>query len=164
MIITSEEVNVLKLQFRSVIEKTFNAAPPESCKLTFRDGDDLSNVIADIEPFDSYCAPIDARLLCNYGVVLKVGRGAVFELPLKGRRYTKLEFNKELELLCTAVIEGHFLETVDIVDGEIVGAIGRIDVPDVAKPVKDAWAKIGKTLFRKKTRVQYSYSPYHSPS
>src|SRR5260370_40832787 len=119
MTTTSKSVDLVRVQFKSVIDRIVHAAPQESCKVTFRDGDDFSNIIANIEPFDSYCASINAHLLCNYGVVLKVGKGAVFEVPLKGKRYTTFDFDKELEMLCTAVIDGRFVETVDFVDGEI---------------------------------------------
>jgi hypothetical protein len=162
MINDNRSTESLKLQFRSVLESVFAAAPRESCRLIFREeANDVADAVATFEPFGHDCARINAMLRCNYGVYLNIGKAAVFEIPLTGKRYTEYPFAEELKLLCTGVISDGFSEVVVTVNGETVGANGRIIIPGIVKVASDGWLKLGKALFRRKIRTQYSYLPYY---
>ena len=58
---------------------------------------------------------------------LAIGRGAVYEIPSDGRRYSDLSQLDELRALCLAAVRGEFRETVSLKGHEVVG----VDVSSV---------------------------------
>lgn len=111
-------------------------------------------------PTNPDSARIHADLVVTYGAYLSFGRGAVFEIPLKGKRYTGLGFLAEVEALCKAVLQGRFEEDVVTVNGRVIGATGSVTLESGQGKVTDSWTRIAFDLFRKKVRSHHVYQPY----
>jgi hypothetical protein len=103
-------------------------------------------------------ARIAAHVVRHLGVDLWCGEGAVFEVPLGGRRYSTLPCLEEVELLTRAVINGRFSETLWQRKGRVVAAIGKIDLGD--RRARSAWARpFAVWLLRGEKHVS-AYEPY----
>lgn len=90
-------------------------------------------------------------------VAITLGRGAVFEVPLEGHRYTDLDFLDEIRALCVAAIRGDFRETVLFKNDRIVGANARVGVGSVE--TGDSWRRLTNP-FRRPVRRSYEYEAY----
>jgi hypothetical protein len=55
-----------------------------------------------------------------------LGRGAVFEVPREGHRYTDLDFLDGIRALCVAANCGKLRETVLFKGDEVVGADAKV--------------------------------------
>ena len=144
--------------FVSVFERLRKSMPPSSCTIEF--GTTGSDAIAIVKPTNVKAAEIDARLKLDFGVYLTLGKGTVFELPLKGKRYTNLPFFEELEAICKAVTLGKFEEGVSFVQDTVSSATGAVIIEGRKDMITDSWVKIGWNLFRKKRTVHLTYESY----
>jgi hypothetical protein len=61
-------------------------------------------------------------------VAVSVGRGAVFEVPREGHRYTDLDCVHEIRALCLAAIRGELRETVWFKGEEVVAADAKVRI------------------------------------
>jgi hypothetical protein len=90
-------------------------------------------------------------------VAVTLGRGAVFEVPREGHRYTDLDFLDEIRALCVAAISGELRETVLFKGDEVVGADAKVKVGSIE--TGDSWRKLTNPL-RRPVRRSYEYEPY----
>jgi len=150
--------------FVSVFERLKKSVPSSSCTIEFDlTGTTGSDAIAIVKPTNVKAAEIDARLKLDFGVYLTLGKGTVFELPLKGKRYTNLPFFEELEAICKAVVLGKFEEGVSFVQDTVSSATGAVIIEGRKDMITDSWVKIGWNLFRKKRTVHLTYESYAAP-
>lgn len=90
-------------------------------------------------------------------VAITLGRGAVFEVPLEGHRYTDLDFIDEIRALCVGAIRGDFQETVLFKGDDVVGADARVRVGSVE--TGDSWRRLTNP-FRRPVMRSYAYESY----
>lgn len=122
---------------------------------------DPKTSIIEIRPSNPKAARLEVRFEADFGAYLTVGVGSVFEIPLKGKRYTEFGFPQEVELLCRAVIEGNFKEYLLMSKGKLLGATGEVVLEDQrSSPVKESWVRLGLGLLSRKERKVHSYEPY----
>lgn len=91
-------------------------------------------------------------------VSVSLGRGAVFEVPLEGNRYSSLDFLDEIRALCMAAIRGHLVETVRFKGSEVVGARATAQIGKAE--VGDSWRKVFTNPFRRSHTKTFTYPPY----
>ena len=90
-------------------------------------------------------------------VAVSLGRGAVFEVPREGHRYTDLDFLDEIRALCVAAVKGKLRETVLFKGDKVVGADAKLRVGTVE--TGDSWRQLTNPL-RRPVRRAYEYEPY----
>jgi hypothetical protein len=90
-------------------------------------------------------------------VAVSLGRGAAFEVPREGHRYTDLDFLDEIRALCVAAIRGEFRETVLYKGDEIVGADARVMIGSTE--TGDSWRCLTNP-FRRPVKRAFEYEPY----
>jgi hypothetical protein len=91
-------------------------------------------------------------------VGLTVGRGAVFEVPLEGHRYTDLPYLDEIRAICLAAIRGDVEETVWFKGGDVVGGAARARIG--SREIGDSWRQLFTNPLRRSTKKSFVYEPY----
>jgi hypothetical protein len=91
-------------------------------------------------------------------VTLTIGRGAVFEVPLEGKRYSDLPYLEEIRAICLAAIRGDITETVWFKGGEVIGGAGKAKIG--SSEVGDSWRRLFTNPFRKSTKKKFIYDAY----
>jgi hypothetical protein len=107
--------------------------------------------------------PSAARILLNLSdesddISLCLGRGAIFEVPPEGHRYSDLNSLDEIRALCLAAIRGNFVETVSFKGTEVVGARGKARIGNAE--VGDTWRKVFTNPLRPTRKETFTYRPY----
>jgi len=90
---------------------------------------------------------------------LAIGRGAVYEVPSDGHRYSDLSQLDELRALCLAAVRGEFRETVTFKGDEVVGGRGYARV--ASEEVGDLWRRVFTNPLRFSKKRSFEYEPYH---
>jgi hypothetical protein len=144
-------------EFREVFDRLVARLPKEcaSYEVAQAEGGKLHVCI---EPANGRAAAIRA-IVGGEGVTLLFGRGAVFEVPSKGRRYTDLPCPEEVYALCSAVIAGMFQETVTSVGSRVVGARAKIDLGDSV--ASSMWREVLFYLPWKRKIESLAYPAYY---
>jgi hypothetical protein len=91
-------------------------------------------------------------------VFLSLGRGAVFEVPPEGRRYSDLSQLDEVRALCLATIRGEFRETVWLKGEDVVGGRGSATVG--SEEVGDLWRQLFTNPLRLRKKRSFEYEAY----
>jgi hypothetical protein len=91
-------------------------------------------------------------------VTLTIGRGAVFEVPLEGHRYSRLPYLDEIRAICLAAIHGEIEETVWFKGRDIIGGTGSAKIGSTK--VGDSWRKLFTNPLRRATKRSFVYEPY----
>jgi len=127
----------------------------------------LSSLNATFMPKSDLAAKIEITYEPGYGYYLNVGEGSVFEIPLKGPRYTSAaSVADEINLLCQAVFAGRFQEKVTRTSKRIISALGHLEVRELesefrGRIISDAWAIPNPINFiRSKQTYENKYGPY----
>ena len=89
---------------------------------------------------------------------LAIGRGAVYEVPSDGHRYSDLSQLDELRALCLAAVRGEFRETVSFKGDEVVGGRGYAVVG--SQEVGDLWRRAFTNPLRLSKKRSFEYEPY----
>lgn len=92
-------------------------------------------------------------------VAVSLGRGAIFEVPAEGHRYTDLDCLDEVRALCVAAIRGELRETVLFKGDEVVGADATIKIGSIE--TGDSWRQFTNPL-RRPVKRSFDYEPYAS--
>ena len=112
----------------------------------------------EVTPSNPQAARIGAKIRVGGTVVLFFGQGGVFEVPPGGGRYTNRSQLDEIEVLCSAVLEGRYEEVVTRSGRDIVGARAKVVLAD--GPVSEVWREASWKLFTRKQKELYTYAPY----
>jgi hypothetical protein len=132
----------------------------ESCDSNFSPTEFLMT----ITPTNPRAAPIEVRIVSDFGAYLHIGRGAIFEVPFTGKRYTDNDFIEEITNLVSGVVYGGFEEEVFMSQSLIVGARGEIKAGvNLPKETSDAWMKLQWNLlklFCKREKQLHVYESY----
>ena len=114
--------------FREVFDRLVARLPKECASYEVAQADSAKLHVC-IQPANGRAAPIRS-IVGGEGVTLIFGRGAVFEVPSEGRRYTNLPCSEEVYTLCSAVTKGMFEEIITSLGSRVVGARAKIDLGD----------------------------------
>lgn len=87
-----------------------------------------------------------------------MGRGAVYEVPPEGRRYSDLSQLDEVRALCLAAIRGEFRETVWFKGEDVVAGRGWATIG--SEEVGDLWRQLFTNPLRLRRKRSFAYSPY----
>jgi hypothetical protein len=135
------------------------ALPPGAASLKIvEDPEPGEGLTVSLIPSAPTAARITARVDDACDVTLCFGKGAVYEVPLRGKRFTDSPCLEEVRLLCLAVIDGLFTETVWFQGDEVVQA--RAEVRIGGKPIRQFWRQVFTNPFRRRRRERVSYTPY----
>ena len=148
-------------ELRRVFELLSADLTPNRVRLEVQEkkiGGEAVKLSLSLTPTNPNAATILAHVNEQSGVDLIVGRGAVFEVPLKGGRYVGLACIDEVRTICTAVIRGDFEEEVWFKGRRVVKAAGRIQVGD--KSIGSYWRQVFSNPLVRARREHYRYSPY----
>jgi hypothetical protein len=148
-----------------LFQQLLNSLSPNCASLKISDEPLTGGLLIEVKPASSKAAKIDAIVESDFGVHLEFGVGAVFDVPLKGKRYTDLPCYDEVKALCTAVIAGEFEEKVLFVETKVLGAVktkvlGAKARIFLEKPWIEKWRELEFHPGRKKEWKHFKYSPY----
>lgn len=152
---------VEKADYRTLFEDLSRTLPSGCASLVCGEEPTTGELIMQLIPASGKAARIEARVEMAVGVTLSFGEGAVFEVPLKGMRYTNLPCLEEVRALCLAVIAGRFEEVVYTAKSEVLGAKAKILLE---KPVVESWRALRFYPFRKTEKKYLTYAPYCTES
>jgi hypothetical protein len=149
----------LEMEVRQLFKGFAEALPPDSATLTIvedpRPGEGLT---LSLTPSSPTAAQISVRVDNACEVTLSFGEGSIYEVPTRGRRYTDAPFLEEVRLLCSAVIEGRFTETIWLKGAEVVQTRGEVRIGD--KVIPHFWRQLFTNPFRRRRMKTISYSPF----
>jgi len=116
-----------------------------------------------LSPSNSSAARIHVDVSDELGFVsVSLGRGALFEVPVEGHRYSDLDSLDEVRALCLAAVRGHLVETVRFKGSEVVGASATARIGSAE--VGDSWHKVFVNPFRRGQKKTFTYEPYDRSS
>lgn len=149
----------LEAEIRRLFEGFADALPPDAASLTIvedpRPGEGLT---ISLIPSSPTAAQISVRVDNAYEVTLSFGKGSIYEVPTRGRRYTNSPFLEEVRLLCSAVMKGLFTETIWLKGDEVVQTRGEVRIGD--KVVPHFWRQLFTNPFRRRRKETISYTPF----
>lgn len=111
-----------------------------------------------IDPFLHTAAKISAKIVDGEGIYLFLGHGSVFEIPLRGGRYTDMPCQNEAIAICEATIKGNLREIVYTKDNNVVGAKSELQMD--GQVISSSWRQFLTNPFRKTIESKFAYSPY----
>ena len=149
----------LEMEVRQLFQGFAEALPPDSATLTIvedpRPGEGLT---LSLTPSSPTAAQISVRVDNPYEVTLSFGKGSIYEVPTRGRRYTDAPFREEVRLLCSAVMGGRFTETIWLKGDEVVQTRGEVRIGD--KVIPHFWRQLFTNPFRRRRKKTISYTPF----
>lgn len=105
----------------------------------------------------------DIRIIVPEGgepLTVVAGRGTVFEIPSRGRRYSDLPALDELEAICRGVMTNGLEETITLVGDEVLRGSGSVRLPGAVNPTTVRWARLSLRPFAKKEKRSDRYDPW----
>lgn len=141
----------------SVLNRIVETLPPGTATLTSSESERQTTFT--LSPANADAAEIEvivARDLPAVGIT--IGRGAVYEVPVEGHRYTDLDFGEEIRAICLAAVDGGVRETVWYKGSDVVGGRGYAHIG--SREVGDHWRKLLSNPLRRAVKVSFSYEPY----
>lgn len=159
-----DEVQLLAISER-LRESVAGVLKGASHKLIFVESDGFHSIAKEallaITPTSSTAAPVEIRIVPDFGAYVQIGKGSVFEVPFKAKRYTNYEFVEEITTLISGLVYGGFEEDVFVSRGVVVGASGEIESGgQLLRSASESWMKLGWNIFRKREREHHKYTPY----
>jgi hypothetical protein len=152
----------LKNEIRRLFQDLADALPPGAASLEIvegsRPGEGLTIALV---PSSPTAAQIGVRVDNALEVTLGFGKGSIYEVPAKGKRYTDSPCVEEVRLLCLAVINGLFTETIWLKGDEVVQARGEVRIGD--KVVPHFWREILTNPLQRRRKERIMYTPFVIP-
>lgn len=152
---------LLKQDYARLFQDLVSSLPPHCASLKIVDDSSTGYLTVVVTPSSDKAARIHAEVDDRVGVTLSFGKGAVFEVPVKGMRYTNLPCLEEVRALCMAVMAGRFEEEVLLVGTDVLGARAKIYLD---KPVNERWRELKFYPFRRIVKENLKYSAYCNPN
>lgn len=149
----------LETEMRRLFQAFADALPPDAASLTIvEDPRPGAGLTISLTPSSPTAAQISVNIATEHEVTLSFGRGSIYEVPARGRRYTDTPFLEEVRLLSSAVMQGRFTETIWLKEDEVVQSRGEVTIGD--KPVAVFWRQLGSNPFRRRRKEMISYTPF----
>jgi hypothetical protein len=144
---------------QALIERLLDSLPTGAAELAVEHDEGSGARYVTLTPSNRAAAPIHVDVSNDSDVVtLTIGRGAIFEVPLNGHRYSGLPYLEEVRAICLAAIRGEVEETVWLKGDSIVGGSARAKIGSTT--VGDSWKKLFTNPLRRATKKSFSYRPY----
>jgi hypothetical protein len=136
-----------------------SSLPDGVAKLAIEPGDTALSKDLILSPSNPAAAPIHIHVDHESDVIwVTIGRGAVFEVPREGHRYSDLAYLDEVRAICFAAIRGEVEETVWFKGEDVVGGTAKAKIG--SRETGDSWRQLFTNPLRHRTKKSFTYEPY----